>query len=307
MKTKQRDEQPVLFESPKRDGKRKAAVAKVAAEVKRQPPKSTAVAKIEQHPASTGENLLVIIARAAADPQCQPEKMRALLEMQKEIRAEEARIAATQDFIAMSSVMPSVNKDGRIVIDPKPGSRSMKQQVTLYAKYENMHKVVTPILRQHGFAYWTEPAEGNGTVPIVMRCHLDHISGHNRTCAIPLPFETSGSKNNVQGIGASLTYGKRYGLMSLCNIVSHDPKDADSDGNEDVEEEKPKTINGSQAKELLIAINDSEVEPTTFMEKYKINAVHELPAAMFAEALKSLADHKRRKAEARAAREASRG
>jgi hypothetical protein len=298
-KTKTRDSQAALFEVPKTETKRRTSVAKVAADVKREPPKSTAVAKVEQHPASTGENLLVIIARAAADPKCQPEKMRALLEMQKEIRAEDARMASTHDFIAMSSLMPSVNKDGKIVIDPKPGSRSMKQQVTLYASFENMHRAVTPILRQHGFAYWTEPAEGNAAVPLVMRCHLDHISGHSRTCAIPLPFETSGSKNNVQGIGSSLSYGRRYGLMNLCNIVSHAPEDADRDGNgEDVKEEKPKTINGSQAKELLKAIDDSGIEATRFMEKFKITAVHELPASMLAEALSSLAAFKQRKAEA---------
>ena len=62
-----------------------------------------------------------------------------------------------------------------------------------------------------------------------MRGHLDHVDGHGETCALPLPFETL-EKNNLQGVGSSLSYGRRYALINLCSIISHAATDRDTDG-----------------------------------------------------------------------------
>src|SRR5271168_5095495 len=72
------------------------------------PRKSQAVAKVERlPPPATPANMLAIIANAAANKDVDVEKMRALLDMQREIMTEAARIAFTEDFIAME--LPSVN------------------------------------------------------------------------------------------------------------------------------------------------------------------------------------------------------
>lgn len=291
-KTKERAaDAPVLFGD---------AEIKVPQSVAEPPPKKpirNAVAKVERMPPpASSANMLSIIADAAANPKVDVEKMRALLQIQREIMAEEARVAFTQDFLAMSKDMPSVNRDGRIVIEAKPGKRG---QVTPYATFENLHRVATPILRDHGFVFWSEPDIGNDSAPIVMRGHLDHVKGHGKTCAIPLPFETSGSKNNVQGVGSSLSYGRRYCMMNLCNIVSHAPDDRDVDGADPKQASKQEAadpkINGSQAKELLKAINECGVEATVFMDKYGIKAVHELPLRSYDEAIKACRDYAARK------------
>lgn len=261
---------------------------------KTQKKKKTEMAIVE-HP-SPPENMLTIIARAASDPAVLPDKMRALLSMQKEIMAEEARIAFTQDFVRMAKEMPSVNRDGKIVIE-KNGKVIQK---TPYATFENMHRIVTPILRNHGFAFWSEPDLGNENSPIIMRGHLDHIRGHGRSCAIPLPFETSGSKNNVQGVGSSLSYGRRYCLMNLCNIISHSPEDRDDDGRSagkksakpEPEAKEIVFASKTQIDEMMKAIEDCGVGLEVVCNKYQVDALRELPADKVREVIQACATFK---------------
>ena len=299
-KTKTKLAEPALFQEP--EGQAPKPVAKATTKVA----KGTAVAKVERLP-QTPELMIVIIARAAADPNVQPEKMRALLDMQREIEADQAKKAFTADFIAMSKLLPVINATGRIEIAAK--RQGGKAQSTPYATFNEIHRVVTPILRDHGFAlsYATEPMGGGER--LLVKTILDHVGGHQRSSSFPLPAESSGSKNNAQAWGSAFAYGKRYGTIGLLNIVSFAKADQDDDGrsarsleagsHEEVVDETPATITGAQAKELLKAINDCGVGPATFLQKYQIDAVHELASELFAEAMKSCADYGKRKQAAR--------
>jgi ERF superfamily len=281
---------------PKRRGPKPGAKRAVAAAPDKPAP-TTAVAKVEHLPPPTPTNMLSIIANAAMNKNVDVAKMRELLTMQREIMAEEARMAFTQDFVAMSGKMPSVNKDGRIEIDPKPGARSQRKQILRWATFENMHRLVTPILREHGFGFWSEPDLGDDRSPIIMRGHLDHVRGHGQTCAIPLPFETSGSKNNVQGVGSSLSYGRRYCLMNLCNIVSHAPEDRDRDG----AEPKPEVeaVSMEQVQNLQALFKDcGEGFEDKFLVKYNIERIVDLPASNYQEAVNAVEGYKSRQQKA---------
>jgi hypothetical protein len=230
-------------------------------------------------------NMLAIIAQAAANPAVDTGKMRELLQMQKEIVAEEARIAFTEAFVAMT--LPSIGRDGKIDEGITKSGRQGKK--TRYATFENIMEVTEPILKAHGFALWFEPdlaSDGK----IIMRGHLDHVRGHGKTCAISLPLETQ-NKNNLQGTGSSISYGKRYAAIALLNIKTRAPEDRDLDGNAIDSEPVEKLITGPQAKQLIKAIEDSGVEIARFMEKYKIKAMHELPLHLFDEAMKALKDY----------------
>ena len=247
-------------------------------------------------------NMLQIIAQAAANPAVDTGKMRELLQMQKEIIAEEARIAFTRAFIEMAPKLPTIDKDG--LIDEGTTKTGRQGKKVPYSTFENMMLIVKPILHTHGFVFWTEPDIGNDAAPLVMRGHLDHIDGHGKTCALPLQLETQ-QKNNLQGVGSSLSYGRRYALINLCNIISYAATDRDTNGSKPKDKnvsEAPTTINGLQAKELLKSINESGIKLDRFFKHYEIKAPHELPSASFDEALKSLANYKRER-EARKAKE----
>jgi hypothetical protein len=222
-------------------------------------------------------NILGIIADAAADESVQPEKMRALLDMQKEIMAEEARIAFTKDFIAMMEELPTINATGRIEIRERvAGQRTGPiQQSTAYATYNEIWRTIKPILLKHHFGLTHSNIESSDG-RVVVKTTLIHERGHQRESIIPLPLETSGSKNNVQAYGSSTSYAKRYNTAQLLNLISDTKEDRDTDG--------VTTIDQSQLEELIILADDFGVDKRRFCEHFKIPAMIDLPIARLDEA-----------------------
>lgn len=254
------------------------------------------VATVERLPPPTSTaNILAIVSNAASDPACQPDKMRALLDMYNEVRAEESRRLFTEAKIALSRVTPEINKDGKIVIEAKLGTRN-KRQETPYASFENIMKVMQPVLLDNGFDLWFAPDVGEGN-RLILRGHLDHIKGHSKTCSIPMPLENSGSKNDAQGIGSSITYAKRYAAIALLNIVSHAKQDRDVDGNDPkgADAEPQAIITKKQFDELTAAIKDCDVPIETVCGKYEVEKIEDLPASMFAGAMAACAKFKANK------------
>lgn len=252
---------------------------------------------------NTGKSVLQIIAEAAANPAVNPENMRALLDMQKEIVAEERRMAFDAAFIALQAELPVVNKDGRIEIREKDGQGGRTgriQQATPYATFEAIMDVIQPLLTKHGFglSFETEPVADRLLVRGRLKGH-----GHESATAFPLPAETSGSKNNVQGWGSSMSYGKRYCTIALLNIRSRAIQDRDTDGHEgrfqpakgnalaQRSEDRP-CINKTQAHALWLAMEGAGLSEAKFIAHYGIRSVQELPADLFDSALKRIADHK---------------
>jgi hypothetical protein len=267
------------------------------------PSKQVAVAQSNAPVVSAPSNMLAVIAQAAADPRVDVAKMQALLTMQKDLEDREAQKAFTTAFIAMQKKIPEIQRDGKIVIKAKDarGERTGPvQQATPYATFNGIMKAIDKPLRDFGFSltFSTSPtADGR----IIVRGILEHEGGHQRTTDFPLPAETSGSKNNVQGWGSAMSYGKRYCTIALLNIVSHDPRDADTDGHEGtfkastdglVEAEETRPVSKAQIAELREVMKDCGVSEVRFCEGFAISKVDELPDDLFESAKARLRKHK---------------
>ena len=256
-------------------------------------------------------SFLAVIARAAADPRTDPPKMQALLNMQTQIEDREAQKEFTRSFIALQEELPPIRRDGKIEIREKDASGSRErgrvQQSTPYATFNNIMKAIKPLLIKHGFAlsFATEPVGERLLVKGILDGH-----GHQRTTSFPLPAETSGSKNNVQGWGSSMSYGKRYCTIALLNIVSEAPEDQDADGYTgnlkpakggglaEVPEDDEK-ISPRQKEDLLKKIEWCGVSLAVFHEHYGITKTGDLPANLYAAAIKACDDyHENKKAKA---------
>lgn len=235
--------------------------------------KNIAIREPQQKPT----NILSIIAQAAADPAVQPEKMRALLDMQKEIINEEARMAFTEDYIAMSTELPIIDATGRIEIRAREGGERTGRllQATPYATYNEIWKAVKPVLQKYhfGLIHNNEPSpEGR----VVVRTTLMHNRGSQRESLCALPLETSGSKNNVQGVGSSTTYGKRYNTIQLLNLISEAPEDRDTDG--------VTTITEDQLADLIALADEVGADKRRFCDHMQIPSMKDLPASRLEEA-----------------------
>ena len=285
-RTKTKPPQPALFQEEQ-------PPAVVPAKQTATKPKGPAIAKAEPQRQT---NLMVVFANAAADPNCDTQKMRELKDMMAELKREEAEVAFTEAYIEMRAEMPTIDKDGKIDHGERGGRQGQK---TRYSSYENIMDIAQPILTRHKFMMTAlaEPKPGDAGVRIhgvLARVHETQYGKtvHKIESLIDVPPEISGSKNPAQGVGSSLSYSKRYAVISLLGIISKAPQDRDRDGSAAPKETPATTtINGSQQKDLLKAINDCGVGPATFLQKYQIDAVQELPAKLFDEAMKACADY----------------
>lgn len=261
-------------------------------------------------PAARGEprSMLAIISEAAANPDVNVDKMEALLKMQRDIENSASIKEFNRAFIALQEELPTVNRDGKIEVRKKDASGERTgaiQQATPYATFNNIMKVLKPILLKHGFvlSFATAPTT-DGRIDV--KGYLDHIGGHRRETSFPLPAETSGSKNNVQGWGSSLSYGKRYATIALLNVVSEAKEDTDTDGHEGhfktarvkgagealVETTPVELITDDQLLQIREMIEWCGVGVKKFCEHFGIAKVSDLPANMFETAKKDCQDYR---------------
>ena len=180
----------------------------------------TAVVKIDtadQIPVvrSESEALLAVIARAAADPACDVDKMERLLNMQERVIGRQAKAEFDTAMAQMQSELPSIGERGGI----KDRNGNIQSR---YALWEDINAAIKPIMQKHGFAlsFRTDFSDG-----VTVSGVLSHKGGHREETSIKLPSDTSGSKNAVQAIGSSVSYGKRYTASALLNLTSHGEDD----------------------------------------------------------------------------------
>lgn len=166
--------------------------------------------------AAAPDSMLAMIERVATDPNADIDKMERLLQMHERLLDRESASAYTAALATMQPRLPSIKERGAIK------DRSGNVQST-YALWEDINAAIKPVLQEFGFAlsFRTSTAEGMVRVTGV----LAHRGGHSEQTEIELPADTSGSKNGVQSVGSSVSYGKRYAAGALLNLTTHGEDD----------------------------------------------------------------------------------
>ncbi|WP_442577839.1 ERF family protein [Mesorhizobium sp. ASY16-5R] len=170
---------------------------------------STEIAVQGAETPSAAANMIAVIERAATNPNVDIEKMERLLAMQERIMSRDAEMAFNTDFAQMQAEIPSITEKGEI----KNTAGAVQSR---YAKFEDINAVIKPILQKYGFAISFRT--GFEDKAILVTGVLCHKMGHKVETTMALPLDSSGSKNNVQGVGSSTSYGKRYTMCALLNI-----------------------------------------------------------------------------------------
>src|SRR6478609_1276872 len=166
-----------------------------------------AVAKVERD--NMPVSIMEVISRAATDPNVDIDKMERLLQMQERILARHSKEAFADALARLQPKLP--------VIEERGGIRDRNGNVqSKYALWEDIVGIITPILAEEGFSlsFRTKSDTSSVTVTGV----LLHRDAHSEETCLTLPMDTSGSKNNVQGVGSSTSYGKRYTASALLNL-----------------------------------------------------------------------------------------
>jgi hypothetical protein len=228
---------------------------------------------------------LALIERLALDPNTDVAKLERIIAMYERLTAKDAELAynAAKGRILkkLAGIKILKNRAALCEIDngkPQRGTR----ETFKYAPLEEIDKHLRPLLAEEAMdlAYSDEPWEGGG---LLIRGRLKHLpSGHYEDSFMPAPLDTTGNKSNVQAVGSTNSFLRRYVLCNIFNIVVGDD-DGGTGG----------TIDEAQTRTILELIERARVGPK-FLKYMKAQRVEE--AGSLAAAVATIAARDYRKA-----------
>ena len=223
-----------------------------------------AVAKSEQT-AVEATDFLAALERLAVNPNVDPAKIGQFLDMKFRVMAHEAKVAYARALSEMQPEMPVIEKRGRINISKDKDAKGQP-----YALWDDINEAIKPVLQTHGFSLSFRTGvstDGKITVTGI----LSHKEGHQEETTITLPHDSTGSKNPVQAVGSSTSYGKRYTAGALLNLTF---KGEDDDG----EKGGSKGLTEEQVQDLQQLIIDVDIPKDKVLAFAKVAAIADIPA-----------------------------
>lgn len=230
-------------------------------------PVSPPVAETPPPALAEPKSLIGAIVKLARDPEVDVAKLDALLKMQADMEERQAKRESIEAFAALSADMPRVKKSGVIELG--------KGRAIPFAKWEDMDKIIRPLLARHGFtlSFDSAPRQGEGG-GLVVTGELQHVRGHVRRASIPLPLDSGPGRNNLQAQGSTLSYGKRYCAEMLLNIVREGD---DDDGNKG----GTAFLAPEQIEEIQKLIEETKTDIARYCGAMKVASLAEIPQAAF--------------------------
>lgn len=200
-----------------------------------------------------GAVILGMIDRLMSRPDVPVEKLEQMFELHRKIKAEDAKRAFLEAFADLQADLPAAARRGT-------GHNSKK-----YARYEDVAEALREPLSRCGFSHWFKIEQTDKGVKITT-C-LGHRAGHIETTDMLLPLDTSGGKTPMHAFGSTVSYGKRYGLLTITGVATDD----DDDGKKATD--KP---SGATVAEIKALITDTKSDATWFLMHYSVETLDDL-------------------------------
>lgn len=164
-------------------------------------------------PASS--DIVTAILAAARDKDIDAEKVKTLTELATGMIDRERAAQFNAAKIAAIREMPAIYKRG-------------KSDKHRYAKFEDLHRAVMPVLARHGLGLdFKVGSEGN---LITVQPVLRHDNGWVEEGGVMKgPADTGPGRSAIQAIGSSTSYLKRHSMKAMLNIIE-DGEDDDGSG-----------------------------------------------------------------------------
>lgn len=225
---------------------------------------------------SETEALFHVIERAATNPNIDIEKMERLIQMQERVIARNDEREFNNAFTAAQSEMSPIAADCR-----NPQTRSK------YASYAALDRVLRPIYTKHGFSLSFNTSPDAPDQYIRVTCDVMR-GGHARHYQADVPADGKGAKGGdvmtkTHATGAAMSYGMRYLLKMIFNVaIGEDDDDGNSAG------VREKSIDEKQAMKISDMIEASGANRAKFLEYLKVDAIENLPASRYDDAMAKL-------------------
>lgn len=190
------------------------------------------------------------------------DKLEKLLDLQMKWEANVARKKFFEALSAFQNEMPVVTKNKAV---------KFNQTSYNYATLDNIISEIKQHLNKNGLAYRWEFEDAD---KIVVKCIITHIAGHSESTTMSSSTDKSGSKNDIQSRGSSLTYLQRYTLIGALGIgTAQDDVDTADVKNKNPLEEKQIVELTDEVKKIIseFKTNAALVEWVKLNDKYNTN------------------------------------
>ncbi len=229
----------------------------------------------EEPKALAAPSVLEIFSQLARDPNVEVSRIAQLMELHREAE----RWEAEKKFIAAKARLKF-----------PPIKKTAKGQNSKYAPYEEIQVIIDPILEAEGLALAFTGGEPTPQgIPIYGK--LSHLAGHSETGVMYLPRDKSGSMNEIQGVGSTISYGQRYVAKMMLNLrFIGDDDDGKAGATTFVNELAISNITNMIAE---CEMRDDEIKK--FLKYMDVEKVGDIRQANYAKAMTALQARLRRK------------
>ena len=174
-----------------------------------------------------GYDQMTAIERYVLDPNVDVNKLERVIALQERAQGEASRVAFFAALAPLQARLPKIGKGGTIY---SKGGVKVRNK---YAKMgDDILPQIKPIMGEFGFSFRsrTEWPEQTGNTKIVRVVGiLSHDRGWSEQSVFESPVDTHDSRNYIQSLGSTLSYGRRYTMIDLLTLEMADD-DADDDG-----------------------------------------------------------------------------
>jgi hypothetical protein len=218
------------------------------------------------------ENAIInVIARAAADPNTDVDKLERLLAMQERVLEREAE----QRFnVAM--------REAQEEMGPVLKNKSNKETHSTYADLEQVSKLMDPIIYRHGFSMSFGTSDCPYPNHYRVTCDVSHTGGFSKHYQADVPVDNTGpkgaqNKTMTHGFGSALSYGRRYLKMLIFDIATTDDDGRAAGNGGPINAEQLAVING-----LCDAVKADKI---AFCKYLKVDSLRDLAAFHYNDAI----------------------
>jgi hypothetical protein len=218
-------------------------------------------------PSDNPSTVFALIERVALDPCADVEKLERMMAMYERVKAKEAELAynAAKGRILKKLAGVKIVKNRSVLYEIEKGKpQKGTYEAFKFAPLEEIDKYLRPLLAEEDMdlSYSDELREDGD---ILIRGRLKHLpGGHYEDSFMPAPPDTTGGKSNVQAVGSTNSFLRRYVACNIFNIVVVGDDDDGTGG----------TIDETQTNTILDLIKKGKVGPK-FLKYMKAQSVEE--------------------------------
>ena len=187
-----------------------------------------------------------LVKELATNPSVDAAKLEAIINMQKDNKEREGRVAFNVAMAHVQQLMPVV-----------PTDKNNTQTHSKYASYEQLLKYTKHIYTARGFSlsFYEEEADVEGEIRISV--DVMHEAGYSKKRYVDIPFDNKGlqgklNKTGPHAKGSSFSYGRSYLMKMIWNIPTGDGDDGNGAGKK-ISKEQIKLIEAEQKRAGLSA------------------------------------------------------